>query len=259
MTKCKRYKYKQLLLSLIGCLLVFISPFGLAFEFEGDFPSREYPFEIKSSGIEVRADESTKVEWLDDHRVIFSALNPGEPRLQSKKYRKDHETINAPGRVVIWDTRNGGIEDLGEGRLHCSYQGYIQITWDKINASSGVSEVFVKSGILPNFKEHPGWREGQPRRYQDMHTCRIYDKLRTEPAPDHWHIHLKEEDGFLDLGPRKPKKGEKRPQIKIVRPEGTRQTLPLTMADVDTVRWSDWAGVYTWGIIVGGVKSTGGT
>lgn len=68
-----------------------------AFEFSGPLQERDYPFPVKDSGVGVQVDEATVVEWVDNERVIFSVLRPGEPRLRTRLYNADRQDHFAPG------------------------------------------------------------------------------------------------------------------------------------------------------------------
>jgi len=131
------------------CLLSLALPFQpvVAFEFSGSFPDRDYPLPVKDSGVEVQVDEATVVEWIDDEKVIFSALKPGEPRLQGKGYHADRKDHFAPGRVVVWNTRTDEIKDLGEGKLYCAYRGYVSYYWEDPNPTSGNLKLGSKRGF----------------------------------------------------------------------------------------------------------------
>ena len=43
-----------------------------ALEFKGTFPSGDYPFTVKDSGVEVVVDKPVVVEWLDEERQLIT-------------------------------------------------------------------------------------------------------------------------------------------------------------------------------------------
>ncbi|MBV1786783.1 hypothetical protein KQ940_01820 [Marinobacterium sp. D7] len=207
-----------------------------ALKFTGPFPDHDYPFPVKDSGVEVRIDGDTAVEWLDEERVIFSALAPGEPRMQGTFGARKQ----SPGRVVVWNTLTEKVTDLGEGQLWCSHSGAFTI-WYKGKDSMS----WLKKGSLNNFHVTRGWREGDPIKHQDMHTCQIYDGPPKTVAPaDHVVFELREQDGFLDTGSRKQALMDRKDPVVLIRPDGARKDLPLLPIEMDGVWWEEWAGVY---------------
>lgn len=214
-----------------------------AFEFDGPFPTRDYPFEVKDSGVEVQVDAATVVGWLDNEQVIFSALKPGEPRLQGAVFHANRKPQNAPGRVVMWNTRNGEVKQYSEGKLACSHGGFVSIWYDVTDSITGKTGSRTRTGYLGREEDKRAWQPGDPVRHRDWHTCLIYDGPPKKPAPDHWVFNLREEDGFLAVGLKGKPNNPKDPVI-LIRPDGTRQLLPITWPEVQGAWWNDWAGVY---------------
>lgn len=230
--------------SLVCCfsLLLLIRPVA-AFEFSGPFPERDYPFPVKESGVEVQVDEATVVEWIDNDKVIFSALKPGEPRLQGKAYHADRQDHFAPGRVVVWNTRTDEIKDLGEGKLNCAYRGYVSYYWEVPNPATGQLEAWFKKGMYGQESVMPGYRTGDPPGHRDKFTCATYDGPRTANAPEYWTYQLRVQDGVLA----RTLKGQSNPEnnpVLWVRPDGSRQPLAMAWPEMQGAWWEDWAGVY---------------
>ena len=223
-------------------LFLLIRPVA-AFEFSGPFPDRDYPFPVKDSGIEVQVDEATVVEWIDNEQVIFSALKPGEPRLQGKAYHADRQDHFAPGRVVVWHTRTDDIKDLGEGKLYCAYRGYVSYYWKTPNPATGQLESWFKEGRYGNEVIQPGYRPGNPPKHQDKFTCEVFDGPRTATAPEYWTYQLRVQDGILARTLKGKSNPENNPVI-WVRPDGSRQPLAMAWPEMQGAWWEDWAGVY---------------
>lgn len=213
------------------------------FVFEGTFPTREYPFAVKDSGVEVRVDEDTVLEWIDADKVIFSALKPGEPRLQDALFHADRKSHEAPGRVVVWDTRTGDIKDLGEGKLHCAYRGYVSYYWEIPNPTTGKPEAFFKKGMYGSEVASRGWRPGDPPRHRDTFTCQGFDGPRQPEVTDCWVYQLRVADGVVATS-RKGQAADPKAAAILMRPDGTRHTLDLPQREVQGAWWNDWAGVY---------------
>lgn len=214
-----------------------------AFEFDGPFPTRDYPFEVKDSGVEVQVDAATVVEWLDNEQVIFSALKPGEPRLQGAIFHADRKPRNAPGRVVVWNTRTGEAKQYSEGKLACSHGGFVSIWYDITDPITGKTESRTQTGYFGHEEDKRAWQAGDPVKHRDWHTCLIYDGPPKQPAPDHWVYSLREEDGFLAVGLKEKPNDPKAPVI-LIRPDGARQPLPIAWPEVQGAWWNDWGGVY---------------
>jgi len=207
-----------------------------ALEFTGPFPDHDYPFPVKDSGVEVRIDGDTTVEWLDEERVIFSALAKGEPRMQGA-FGAQKQYL---GRSVVWNTETGNILDLGEGELWCSYNGAFTVWYKDENSAT-----WLKKGLLNNIHVIRGWREGDPVKHQDPHTCRIYEGPQKVVAPpDHVVFSLREQDGSLDTGSRNQALRDRKNPVVLIRPDGTGTELPLLPIEVDGVWWEQWAGAY---------------
>lgn len=223
-------------------LFLLIRPVA-AFEFSGPFPDRDYPFPVKDSEVEVQVDEATVVEWIDNERVIFSALKPGEPRLQGKAYQADRQDHFAPGRVVVWNTRTDDIKDLGEGKLYCAYRGYVSYYWETPNPATGQPEPWFKKGMYGQEIVMPGYREGNPPKHQDKFTCVIFDGPRTATAPEYWTYQLRVQDGILAAA-QKGKSNPRTDPVLWVRPDGSRQPLAMAWPEMQGAWWEDWAGVY---------------
>lgn len=232
------------LLAWVSALILLIAPLNVsAFEFSGPFPSRDYPFPVKESGVEVQVDEATVVEWLDNEQVIFSALKPGEPRLQGKLHHADGQDHFAPGRVVVWNTRTDQIQDLGEGKLHCAYRGYVSYYWEVPNPSTGKPEAFFKKGMYGQEVSMPGWRPGNPPKHRDKFTCQLFDGPATATAPEYWTYQLRVQDGVLARTLKGQSNPENNPAL-WVRPDGIRQPLAMAWPEMQGAWWEDWAGVY---------------
>ncbi len=211
-----------------------------AFEFEGPFPSGNYPFTVKGSGVEVQIDTDTKVEWLDDERVIFTALSPGQPRLQGKPTPGQ---MPYAGRVMVWNTRTGEVKEHSPGRLWCSYKGYVSIFYTAGVSADGKHIIRVRSGQFGQEQDKPAWKTGDPKLHADVHTCAINDGPTFNPDPSHVLLHLREQDGVLDFGPKGKSYSATQP-VSVIRPDGTRIELPIQAREAQGVWWSDWAGVY---------------
>lgn len=215
----------------------------VAFEFSGPFPDRDYPFPVKESGVEVQVDEATVVESIDDEKVIFSALKPGEPRLQGKGYHADRKDHFAPGRVVVWNTRTDEIKDLGEGKLQCAYRGYVSYYWKLPNPSTGLAESWFREGRYGTENVIPGYRPGNLPKHQDKFTCETFDGPRTATAPEYWTYQLRVQDGVL-AHTLKGKSNPAHNPVIWVRPDGSRQPLAMAWPEMQGAWWEDWAGVY---------------
>lgn len=222
--------------------LALLSNLAAAFEFSGPFPERDYPYPVKESGVEVRVDEATVIEWLDNEKVIFSALKPGEPRLQDKGYNRGQDRT-APGRVVVWNTRTDEIKDLGEGKLHCAYRGYVSYYWEVPNPTTGQLEAWFKKGLYGQEAVMPGYRPGNPPKHQDKFTCEIFDGPRTATAPEYWTYQLRVQDGILAAALRGKSNSRADPVLRV-HPDGSRQPLGMTWPEMQGAWWEDWAGVY---------------
>ena len=228
----RRGCFRTVLLSLL-----FIITSVQAFEFEGPFPDHDYPFPVKDSGVEVRIDGDTTVEWLDEERVIFSALAKGEPRMQGAFGAKKQY----PGRVVVWNTRTGKVKEHSSGLLWCSHYGWVSIFYAFRNGDFERT----KSGPFGNETDRASWKPGDPPKHRDPHTCRIYEGPQKVVAPpDHVVFSLREQDGFLDTGSRNQSLRDRKNPVVLIRPDGTRTELPLLPIEVDGVWWEQWAGVY---------------
>ena len=223
-------------------LFLLIRPVA-AFEFSGPFPDRDYPFPVKDSGIEVQVDEATVVEWIDNEQVIFSALKPGEPRLQGKAYHADRQDHFAPGRVVVWHTRTDDIKDLGEGKLYCAYRGYVSYYWKVPNPATGQPESWFKKGQYGQEVVMPGYRSGDPPKHRDKFTCQLYDGDSGATAPEYWTYQLRVQDGILARTLKGKSNPENNPVI-WVRPDGSRQPLAMAWPEMQGAWWEDWAEVY---------------
>ncbi|MBT9612606.1 MAG: hypothetical protein IV108_04975 [Burkholderiales bacterium] len=211
-----------------------------AFEFEGPFPSGNYPFTVKGSGVEVQIDTDTKLEWLDDERVIFTALSPGQPRLQGKPTPGQ---MPYAGRVMVWNTRTGEVKEYSPGRLWCSYKGYVSIFYTAGVSADGKYIIRVRSGQFGHEQDKPAWKTGDPKLHADVHTCAINDGPTFNPDPSHVLLHLREQDGVLDFGPKGKSYSATQP-VSVIRPDGTRIELPIKAREAQGVWWNDWAGVY---------------
>jgi len=181
--------------------------------------------------------------------VIFSALSPGEPRMQGTfGARKQY-----PGRVVVWNTRTGKITEHSRGMLWCSHDGWVTIFYSLKN---GVFKRY-KDGPFGNEDDRAGWKPGDPPKHQDLHTCLIYDGPEKKVAPrDHVVFELREQDGFLDTGSRKQALVDRKDPVILIRPDGSRKALPLLPIEMDGVWWEEWAGVYLLAQARSGVQSS---
>lgn len=234
-------KTPQYLLGLFS--LAWLMQPAAAFEFSGPFPERDYPFPVKESRIEVQVDEATVVEWIDNEKVIFSALKPGEPRLQTRLYNADRQDHFAPGRVVVWNTRTDEIKDLGEGKLYCAYHGYVSYYWKVPNPTTGKPESWFKKGTYGQEIVTPGYRTGDPPGHRDKFTCETFDGPRTASAPEYWTYQLRVQDGVLARTLKEKSNPEDNPVI-WVRPDGSRLPLDMRWPEMQGAWWEDWAGVY---------------
>ena len=210
-----------------------------AFEFSGPFPSGDYPFTVKDSGVEVVVDKPVVVEWLDEERVIFSALNPGQARVHGKP---KPDQVPYVSRVMVWNTRTGETKEHGPGRLWCAYRGFVSMAYSLESSTAGKPLIRSRSGLFGHEEDKAAWKTGDPPLHRDIHTCKIYQGAAFNPEPTHELLPLREEDGVLDTGG----KGTSRQgrSVLIVRPDGTRTELPIKAIEVQGVWWNDWAGVY---------------
>lgn len=215
------------------------SPAG-AFEFEGPFPSGNYPFTVKDSGVEVQIDTDTKVEWLDYERVIFTALSPGQPRLQGKPTPGQ---MPYAGRVMVWNTRTDEVKEYSPGQLLCAKRGYVSIAYTTGVSTEGKPVIRTLTGTFGQEEDKPAWKPGDPKIHRDGHTCTFYDGLPFSPEPNHVLLPLREQDGVLDFGPKGKSYSATQP-VYVIRPDGTRIELPIKAREADGVWWDDWAGVY---------------
>lgn len=228
-------RFASMLLALFA-----IASSARAFEFNGPFPAGDYPFAVKDSGVEVQIDNHVAVEWLDEDRVIFSALNPGQPRWRGKK---KPDQIPFEGRVVVWNTRTGAVTEHSQGWLWCAYRGYVSIVYTTGVSADGKPVIRTRKGMFGYEEDKPAWKSGDPKVHRDWHTCTMYDGLPFNPEPSRELLPLREQDGVLDLSP-KGKSYSATQTVSVIRPDGTRAELPIKAIEVQGVWWNDWAGVY---------------
>jgi len=188
----------------------------------------------------VQIDNHIAVEWLDEDRVIFSALNPGQPRWRGKK---KPDQIPFEGRVVVWNTRNGAVTEHGQGWLWCAYRGYVGIVYTAGVSTDGKPVIRTRTGMFGYEDDKHAWKPGDPKVHRDWHTCTVYDGLPFNPEPSRELLPLREQDGVLDLSP-KGKSYSPTQTVSVIRPDGARIELPIKASEVQGVWWNDWAGVY---------------
>lgn len=239
-----RMKMTRTVYSALRTLFIFlvlasvVSPLR-AFEFKEPFPSGDYPFTVKDSGVEVVVDKPVVVEWLDEERVIFSALNPGQARVHGKPKPDQASYVS---RVMVWNTRTGELKEHSPGRLYCAYRGFVSMAYSPESSTAGKPLIRSRSGLFGHEEDKAAWKQGDPPLHRDIHTCKIYQGAAFNPEPTHELLPLREEDGVLDTGGKGTSR-QGRPVL-IVRPDGTRTELPIKAIEVQGVWWNDWAGVY---------------
>lgn len=211
-----------------------------AFEFSGPFPTKDYPYKIHKSGEEVCTDCPSVVSWLDNDRVIFTRLKKGEPFLQMRVANP----FAFNGETVIWDTKKDKIISYHDGMLWCSYQGYSNVCFNQNGQSQETSFSFFGYEYQEQTKRY--WQKGEPiKTHLDRYTCLTYNGSAFKPDTPNWIYPLRDQDGVIDLGWKKDR-NDPRPStpVGVIRPDGKRIGLPLTINDVQGVWWDEWADTY---------------
>lgn len=223
-----------------GILFIFTLE-SYAFEFEGTFPTKDYPYTIHDSHTKVCVDCWSVVAWLDNDRVIFTRLKTGEKNLQMKEYKN----FVYYGETVIWDTKQNSVIPYHDGMLYCSSGGLSDVNYNIGNEKSQAT-AYAFVGTEGNEVVRKSWQEGEPIvSHSDRHICKSYPGPRLKPDTPNWTYPLREQDGVIDVGRKKNPKDERTsPPVSVIRPDGTKILLPLGVNDVDGVWWDEWAQVY---------------
>ncbi|MDD2685487.1 MAG: hypothetical protein PHY62_04960 [Gallionella sp.] len=163
---------------------------------EAPFPTRDKPFAVKDSGVEVPPKYGGLVKWMDNDRVIFSALRKDVPK-----------NINPEGlRIVIWDTVKGTVAHYADGKLRCYSDGNIAYQTESTKfVSRGVAIEKGKTGELgKELLIEAG--AAAPLWLINPYSCKSYGSLgftsRDEivrPDPLMHILRLREDHGYLDL------------------------------------------------------------
>lgn len=212
-----------------------------AFEFEGKFPTKDYPYTIYDSHIKVCVDCWSVVAWLDNDRVIFTRLKAGEKNLQMKEYKN----FVYYGETVIWDTKQNSVTPYHDGMLWCSSKGSSDVSYH-VGGVKSQETAYSFFGAEGNELVERVWQRGEPVvSHYDRHTCTLYDGLPMKPDTPNWTYPLREQDGVIDVGRKKNPKDERTsPPVSVIRPDGPKIILPLGVNDVKGVWWDEWAQVY---------------
>lgn len=163
---------------------------------EAPFPSREKPFAVKDSGVEVPHEYGGPVKWMDNDRVIFTAL------------RKDVPKNYAPEglRIVIWDTAKNMITPYADGKLRCYNDGKIAY---QTEATKYISRgVAIEKGKIGEMGKEQLVELGasDPNWLFNPYSCNSYRSLGYStwdeihrPTLGMHILRLHEDHGYLDL------------------------------------------------------------
>lgn len=192
MTFERKNKAKRTLLTIV--LLAF---FGMtsSHALEMPFPTKDKPFAVKDSGVEVPHEYGGPVKWMDNDRVIFSA------------YRKDVPKSIAPEglRIVIWDTVKNTVTPYAIGKLRCYSDGRIVYLTEPEVITQGKTVPKQKSGEMGS-EQFVDLKANEVAGLLNPYSCNSYSSLgyKTHEEVNLSQLHgnilrLHEDHGYLDL------------------------------------------------------------
>lgn len=212
----RKNKAKLTLLTIV--LLAFFSMTS-SHALEMPFPTRDKPFAVTDSGVEVPHEYGGLVKWMDNDRVIFSA------------YRKDVPRSNVPEglHIVIWDVAQGKVTHYADGKLRCYSDGNIAYQTEATKfVSRGVAIEKGKTGELgKELLIEAG--AADPLWLINPYSCKSYDSLGftsrdkiVRPDPLMHILRLREDHGYLDLYTKGQQVIEKEPNGRVTIRQVTR-------------------------------------
>jgi hypothetical protein len=194
-------------------------------------------YTVVDSEVEVVNDLNIPIAWLDNERVIFTALKPGQPRMQINVKQRPI------GRIVIWDTARNKASDYADGTLICYYDGVISYTVQDVDPVTGKEDWIGKSGKWGEEKEVRAFKAGDSPKHRDYHTCRVYPGKRPVLAEGRPTLELKKEHGYLELAP--PPGATRKPGAVLYhKADGEVVELAATQGEIKGMAWSDYGQGY---------------
>ncbi len=177
-----------------------------AFALEVPFPTRENAFVPLDSGIDtVPSAIPGKIKWMDNNRVIFTALRHDVPHNPVVSYPPPEEQ-----RIVIWDTVDNTVTPYADGLLLCYNDGNIAYTSEsaRYTAQGAVSK--VKIGVMgkevevekiPNTNGSPSiaglFNSVSCHSYSNFGYTSLNEIFHPESSREVVRLH--EDHGYLDL------------------------------------------------------------
>jgi len=162
---------------------------------EAPFPTRDKPFAVMDSGVEVPHEYGGPVKWMDNHRVIFSALRKDVP----KSYAPDGL------RIVIWDTVKNTVTPYVIGKLRCYNDGRIVYLTESEVITPGKTVPQQKAGEMGN-EQFVDLMANKVAGFLNPYSCNTYISLGYttwdeifRPNPGMRVFRLHENHGFLDI------------------------------------------------------------